>query len=248
MAKIFTIKNISEFSNFMNEIETSAKSCDGEYDCERLCIVGDNAAEYAEKHFGFTRPTHSYRNELKGSAKDAEIKNIYYAEWYYDARSDTHGFSTVFKRQCVCYKGEFLEPIFGNRATSAWFSFVFDMRTYHEKITNSWKNGHPEPNKVGTLTDKKLADWYEYLTARREEYDRVVRAENDTINQFLTQVRELAPQCKEARIGDVQGVLRANNLVFSYSISKGYIYKEIKVDYRGNTSLETFAKMIKGEF
>ncbi|UKK52705.1 hypothetical protein [Prevotella sp. E2-28] len=248
MEKIFTIENISELANLMDEIAALAKSRK-DYCYKSFLIVGDDAAEYANV-YGFSKPNHTcaYSNgKLKGGSEDAVIQNAYYSEYYYDARNGSSGFSSLHKTTLVRYKGEFLEPNFCY-GTTATLHIVFDTRIYHEKISAQWKQEHPEPNRVGTLTDRKIEEWYNYLTSRREEYDRVVNEETATITKFLAQVREVAAYCKDARIGDTQGQLRANNLVFSYSISKGYINKEIKVDYRGSNTLETFTKMIKGEF
>lgn len=249
MEKIFTIENISELASLMDETAKFAKSDEGKYCYKRFLIVGDDAAKCASV-YGFSKPNYTYaysNRELKGGSEDAVILNAYYAEYHYDARNDSSGFSNAHKTTLVRYKGEFFEPYFYN-STTATLHIVFDMRTYHEKISAQWKREHPEPNRVGTLTDRKMEEWYNYLTSRREEYDRVVNEENAAIEKFLAQVREASAYCKEASIGDTQGHLRSNNLVFSYSISHGYISKEIKVDYRGSNTLETFIKMIKGEF
>ncbi len=249
MEKIFTIENISELASLMDETAKLAKSDEGKYCYKRFLIVGDDAAKYASVYgFSKTNYTYAYSNgELKGGSENAVILNAYYAEYHYDARNDSSGFSNAHKTTLVRYKGEYFEPYFLH-GTTAILHIVFDVRPYHEKISAQWSQEHPEPNKVGTLTDKKMEEWYNYLTLRREEYDRVVNKEKDAIAEFLAQVREASAYCKEASIGDTQGYLRSNNLVFSYSISHGYISKEIKVDYRGNNTLETFMKMIKGEF
>ncbi len=223
------------------------------YAYERIHIVGhdlfmrfceDRGIDYKSLYFGCYG-----HSELRNKSSIAKVETIYTVEYHYDGSTKTETWSNISKGSYVLVDGEILNASFYNSKTTADFSFFQDYRKYSDRLPNSWLIENPAPERVGVMTDKKVQAWLDWLRQRRDLYNEIENERNAKVAKFLESVRSAADKCSEVNIGETSGSLRSNNLVFTYQISDGgYIYPQIKVDHRGETSLNTFMQMIAGSY
>lgn len=255
MEKVFTLENIDIFDEFAKEVRDIVKKDSSPYGCSqsfRFCIIGDDAFKVIAEKYELSQPRDSACScEFKSvSCKEAKVVSLYYGEYGYSTRNEHREyFTNMFRCTGVEYKGVIMEAITYHGKTAS-LHLPFDFRKYYNKIPRSWEEQHPEPNKIGSLNDRKAADWRQWLLARRAEYDRIIKDEKGAVTVFLEKVREASKNCDQnrSRINGISGSLYANNLIFSYTIDDGHINQKISVDYRGETCLDTFLKMIDGKF
>lgn len=111
-----------------------------------------------------------------------------------------------------------------------------------ENITKKYN----KPCNIGVFTAKKVNDWINYHTAIYNEVT-VKEAENtQKITAFLEEMDKETISWRNAE--HTNGEIRRNGLIFSFSIDKGYISKDMKLDYIFTKDYEHFRLIADNQY
>jgi hypothetical protein len=193
----------------------------------------------------------------KTSAKQIPVL---YCAYYYNARDKEQGFSSDWRiGTVILYRGRYLDFHRMYKAKTATFS-LFNPKVYgaelNEYIPSQWTEENPVPNMVGTLTDKKLDAWVDWLESRLNAYYEEKARRDLEVGDFLERISE---QIKKGvdfhseNIDKKQGSIVKNGLEFSWRIDKGIVSTKIEVHYTtgwkdGKDKLTCFEEMCRGEY
>lgn len=168
--------------------------------------------------------------EVKNSSS-AEVFKAMMVQLWHDNETGESQVDSVFQKTVISYDGTFFSLLDTYKKTTFELGYLIDTRDYHNRLCG-YSEKNPMPQRVGTLTDKKLQQWSEWLKARAKAYDEKVSREESEIQQFLSEIRLLAEKYphKYNRVTDGSGQIIHNNLCFSYTIRYGRINKEIKIE------------------
>lgn len=168
--------------------------------------------------------------EVKNSASAEVFKAMMVQLWHDNDTGENH-VGNVFQRTVISYDGTFFGLLDTYKKTTFELGYLIDTRDYYNRLYG-YSEKNPMPQRVGTLTDKKLQQWSEWLKARAKAYDEKVSRDVCEIRQFLSEIRLLAEKYphKHNRVTDGHGQIIHNNLCFSYKIRYGRIDKEIKIE------------------
>ena len=168
--------------------------------------------------------------EVKNSSS-AEVFKAMMVQLWQDKDTGENNVDNVSQKTVIFYDGTFFSLLDTYRKTTFGLGYLLDNRDYHNRLYG-YSEKNPMPQRVGTLTDKKLQQWSEWLKARANTYDEKVSRDVCEIKKFLSEIRLLAEKYphKYNRVTDERGQIIHNNLCFSYNISDGRIYKEIKIE------------------
>lgn len=186
----------------------------------------------------------------------AEIIPFITVSYYYDARynggglTDIHTYSNI---GClVNYNGVLLEP-FKLHYNKEMFAFrLFNDNTdYNTYLPYNWGKENVSPNNVGTMTDKKLDSWVNWLKNRKLAALNAKDSANNKVNNFLAKIREFdVNEFSDYKITDKSGYFVKNGLRYSYQINNaGYISEKIELAYitTNFNTLDKFKLMIQGK-
>lgn len=202
---------------------------------------------------------------LKVKTDKAQLKLAWRAEAWCDKREGSN-YSTARVTGLFCkpvtlvlYKGVLLRPSFYPSKTAAEFS-LFDDDTNYTILQGMCVKGLIEPQRMGTITEKGVEAWYQYLT-KKQKIAADMQGEKDTAwNEFLAGVRGLAHEFGLDGDGargehgnrfyyspsDLAGFLVINGLElkFGYNKNEGYINRELRLaTYGGDSALEKFSRL-----
>ena len=168
--------------------------------------------------------------EVKNSASAEVFKAMMVQLWHDNDTGENH-VGIVFQRTVISYDGTFFGLLDTYKKTTFELGYLIDTRDYYNRLYG-YSEKNPMPQRVGTLTDKKLQQWSEWLKARANTYDEKVSRDVCEIKKFLSEIRLLAEKYphKYNRVTDERGQIIHNNLCFSYKIRYGRIDKEIKIE------------------
>ena len=258
--KIYDHDNFSQIENFMNEriARTKENYKENEFNgtsYARLAVCGDAAIQLYCETYG--AKFSSYKPFIKTDGKTrARFVRYITVEFHYDARPKTRGGS--LSSNCYNYggvpfyveiDGVKLDPTF-DRNGKAVFRLFADGTDYNTYLPYNWDEMNQEPNKVGTITDKKLLEWVNWLQARKAAADAEKAKRENGVNDLFSRLQSLNTESfDDCILNASSGRIEKNGLVYSYHISPGgYIKEEIKVSYKVSNKLESFLKMINGAY
>lgn len=219
----------------------------------QFAILGDDAIKMFCQKYGYN---FKEWDEIKTDGKTrAKLVPFITPSYYYDARDDRGGITNIYTHSKVGVLVEFdgvllTSHIWNVKGGSRTFYLFNDDTDYNNYLPYNWEKENPKPNRVGTLTDKKVSAWVEWLKAKkRAALDEKEKRENSA-GAFLNKIRQIdTTKCKEFRIGEKSGYLVRNGLKYSYEISEsGYISEKLAVHYSTGSTMETFLKMSEGNF
>ena len=168
--------------------------------------------------------------EVKNSSS-AEVFKAMIVQFWHDNETGESQVDSVLQKTVISYDGTFFSLLDTYKKTTFELGYLIDNRDYYNRLCG-YSEKNPMPQRVGTLTDKKLQQWSEWLKARAKAYDEKVSRDVCEIRQFLSQILLLAEKYphKHNRVTDGSGQIIHNNLRFSYNIRYGRINKEIKIE------------------
>lgn len=214
----------------------------------RFLIAGTEAIK---KYLDETGTQISDRHEIRVK-EGARVNVLPYigVSWYFDARTNKGGWTQAFVNvfSMIEVNGVLM---LGGWSNKGMFSFQLlngGIRC-NDYLPYNWEQEHPQPNKVGVLTDKKAKDWAEWLTLRNETAKAIKAERESKTADFLARVRKASKGCKDSYISDKNGWVSRGGLKFSYQIAdNGNIFQEIKIDIlsdllKGDDQLAAFENM-----
>lgn len=111
-----------------------------------------------------------------------------------------------------------------------------------ENITKKYE----KPCNIGVFTTKKVNDWINYNTAIYNEVAAKNSKNTQEITEFMGGIEKEAINWRNEE--HTNGEIRRNGLIFSFSIEKGYISKDIKLDYMIKRDYEQFRLMADNKY
>ena len=223
-----------------------------------FAVIGAKAVQMFCNKYGYT---FAGQDTIKTDGKTkAEIIPLLTPSYYYDAREGGRGGLTdIYPHNkigyLVKYNGVLLDHYKKHYNSEAVAFRLFNDNTdYSKYLPYNWENENPQPNYVGTLTDKKLNDWLNWLTARKNAAEAAKMATNNKISEFLAKVRAFdATGANECVITETRGHIIKNGLRYEYEIDgNGHISEKVRIDYTFVKSdadtLTKFGQMANGDF
>lgn len=111
-----------------------------------------------------------------------------------------------------------------------------------ENITKKYN----KPCNIGVFTAKKVNDWINYHTAIYNEVATKEAENTQKITAFLKEIENETISWRNAE--HTNGEIRRNGLIFSFSIDKGYISKDMKLDYIFTKDYEHFRLIADNQY
>jgi hypothetical protein len=258
---------IIEKNNFadLEKIQSEAKKrTDASYKLDQwqhyehgtLAIIGEAVKMFCEK-YGYT---FAGEETIKTDGKtSAEIIPCITPSYYYDARDQRGGLTDIYthsKIGClVRYNGVLLDHYKKHyNSDLREFRLFNDQTDYRTYLPYKWGENNPSPNFVGTITDKKINDWLNWLNLRKAAAEEVRNLSENRVALFMEKIRGFNTSgCSDYKITENSGYFVRNGLRYSYEIETGgYISESIKVDTTCNLSnvdtLGKFELMTTGNF
>lgn len=261
--KYLTVKNYNDIESAQNAVinrvnEAQKRDRFNNYGTERFLIFDKDLAEEIKAKDGL-RFVESYNcgNIPKNKSANATIIDAWSCEFYYDARDGRNGITEGCHFHLVSYKGMLFNYSFFYSKTAAVF-FLFNDSTVYDKVPKS-----ESPNRMGTITDKGMEAWYQYLIGRKKLADSLNNSADKKWADLVEKIKKLAegmnvPFDEDYRlknkcvISDNDVDIRINGIraKFHYNSTSGYISKEMSLCtyYFGGDFLDIFAKLADNGF
>lgn len=112
------------------------------------------------------------------------------------------------------------------------------------------KEGIKAPQQVGVLTEKKIADWINFLTAVQSEAKKISEERVKDINKFLAKMAEMGAEVRKEYNDGYSGELVKNGLEFRFEVGNddGYISKRITLYYQTGNTEDVFLKLADNQY
>lgn len=152
-----------------------------------------------------------------------------------------------FVRYIVRYEGGYYLPSHEARKGKPCSFTILEDAINYNLYGGEWDKHHPAPNKVGVVTDKKMAQWAEYLRDRHDAALVNMHNKNNKVKLFLAKLESINPgSCKIFNCNERKGIIKKSGFCYSYLIDpSGYIFEKIEVDSDVNHNFETFAEITR---
>ena len=251
------VKNYGEIENVMGTVisrinESYKEDRFSGYGGATFLVFNEGLMHEIKQKNG-TRFMDSYKldSPLKNKSNSAKIIDAWTCEFYYDARNGHKGISEGCHFKLVSYKGMLFDYSFYGSKTTAEFS-LFNDSTNYAQIPEREK-----PKRMGTITDKGIEAWYQYLIGRKNEADAKNNSSDKKWADLQEKVRNFA--MKNGMETDGKGTkncclindykmsvyLNGIHVEFHYNKRSGYIDKKMSIfTYDYNLDFfELFAKL-----
>lgn len=234
----YVIKSIESVNEVINNAladtaatakeRSNSRECGYKY-CENTIKVygADVFAEIQKRFPEVSEPYWRWQFNGKKAFADrnksaAQIVQVFTIEVYCDARTMLNASftSTIIDLMIRTENGTELDfYATSNKCKTFRLQLAYDRRDY-----NDYSFEHlftdTAPNAVGTLTDKKLAEWLNYLNGRKTAYD---AWENEKYNKgaaFLEKVKKAAEGADKSNVTPTYGWVEKGHLRLTYEIVK----------------------------
>lgn len=205
------------------------------------------AKEIYEKRKPYGKFEFEADTRLKFKTDKAQPKLMWYCSAYVDRKEGSDNMEPHISEfnstpnTLILYKGILFRPSFWNSKTTAEF-YIFNDETNYNVIRPDAVL--PVPNRMGTVTEKGMEAWYQYLTKRQKLAQETQDGKDAKWQEFLSDVRKIAESYglegddAKNRFGqfyykerDMRGFIDVNaiEMKFSYDKQSGHIYREIKL-------------------
>lgn len=261
--KYLTVKNYNEIESAKNAVinrvnEAQKRDRFNNYGTERFLIFDKDLVEEIKAKDGL-RISESYKNSNipKNKSANANIIDVWSCEFYYDARDGHNGITEGRHFYLISYKGMLFDYSFYYSKTTADFC-LFNDSTVYDKVPKS-----KSPNRMGTITDKGMEAWYQYLIGRKKQADSLNNSADNKWADLVEKIKKLAEGMGVPFDGDYllknKCIIRGNDVdiringiqaKFHYNPTSGYISKEMSLctyDFGGDF-LDIFAKLADNGF
>ena len=229
------------------------------YTTEYFAIFGiDAIMRFGKEHgFNFTNFEPAYKTDNKTSA---EVIPYLIGEWYYDARppQPRGGLAEVYNHSKICnlirFNNLLLTPGWHRKEGETQTFRIFNDTTNYDFLPYDWSSKHPEPQRVGVLSDKKLQAWVDWLVERRAEAENLKIFSENKKDEFLKRMRSLdTSKCTDVEIGENRGHLVRNGIRFSYQITnKNTVSTKLDIDLsvriKNGDNLDAWQQIVEGKY
>lgn len=259
--KEITSENFSQLEKSLQEMKKRVKDAMkndrfANYGTEYFSIQGmDAILDFCDKYDVELWQGDEIKPKTDGKTS-AEIVPYTIVEFHYDGRENKISLSGMYSGTNIYHLIEFngvkMTPGFHFDGKPTHLLLWNDNTDYYNYLPYNWEKDNPAPNKVGTITDKKIAEWSEWLLKRKDVAETEREKREGTVATFLRKIDEIPESyLKRKKIWDNRGFIEKNGLVFEWQISNGVIHTEIKVSYdvkSGADKIDSFLQMCRGEF
>ena len=103
-----------------------------------------------------------------------------------------------------------------------------DCTNYSDYLPYDYETDHPQPNRVGVITDKKAEQWKNWLETRLSVYDAEKAKRKNKATAFLDELSKInKDDCTLYNVGNERGRIVKNNIEFKYTINNGVVSTSI---------------------
>lgn len=259
---IITAENYSDIERIKRQVKNrvaQAMKTDrfNDYATEFLSIQGREAIERFAAEYNIGEITFS-EFPTDGKTRARLVPHIE-GHYYFNARGEgsdgMRDFSAYYGvRNLVEFDGLLLWPSMERNKSTCTFCILNDCTDYRTYLPYDWENKNPAPQRVGTLTDKKMQQWHDWLLARREAAQQEMASREDEVQAFRRRIAAIDPAtCQRYDVREYQGEIVRNGLCFSWKIIEGHVEQKIEVHYAtgwrdGKDKLKCFSEMCEGKY
>lgn len=262
--KVITKKNFNEIETIMAEMKVLAAKRFAENGCSAqattpICIMGEDAINLFDKKFSRVIKI-EYAPAMRTDGKTV-AKSIPYISGEYSYFITCDGQNGCFSnfnnwdgiRSLIEIDGVLLFPNRSRTATRS-FSLWNDDTDYYNYLPYEWEKNNPEPTKVGTISDKKIRAWKDWLCARCMAALDEIRTREKNVADFLARIDAIPEsECQRKLVYENHGEIVRNGLCYSWEISNGVVRDSLKVHYStafkdGKTTFDAFKEMCVGKY
>ena len=255
--KYLTVKNYKEIESAKNAVinrvnEAQKRDRFNNYGTEHFLVFDKDLVEEIKVKDG-VQFSESYKNSNipKNKSANVNIIDVWSCEFYYDARDGHNGITEGRHFYLVSYKGMLFDYSFYYSKTTADFC-LFNDSTNYAQIPEREK-----PKRMGTITDKGIEAWYQYLIGRKNEADAKNNSSDKKWADLQEKVRNFAMKngmetdgkgtknCCLINDYEMSVYLNGIHVEFHYNKRSGYIDKKMSIftyDYDLDF-FELFAKL-----
>lgn len=255
--KYLTVKNYKEIESAKNAVinrvnEAQKRDRFNNYGTEHFLIFDKDLVEEIKAKDG-VQFSESYKNSNipKNKSANVNIIDVWSCGFYYDARDGHNGITEGLHFYLVSYKGMLFDYSFYYSKTTADFC-LFNDSTNYAQIPEREK-----PKRMGTITDKGIEAWYQYLIGRKNEADAKNNSSDKKWADLQEKVRNFAMKngmetdgkgtknCCLINDYEMSVYLNGIHVEFHYNKRSGYIDKKMSIftyDYDLDF-FELFAKL-----
>ena len=252
MKTIRTEKELQQFISTINAAKSEAmKEKADRYGSAN--IVGTELLEILKKHFKGSDITakewYNY-SDLKLTDKcfnGADIVFVYVVSYYFDYRGcrGTDRYERVYTEHAfpvICYKDLLLS--FSEEQKGRICLGDLEAGVYSDFLDKSDKDA---PNLIGSMTPKKLEQWYEYVSDKRNAALQKQQEAKEKISRFVAKYENEAGVHWRSD-NHTSGYIERNGIRHTFQIDK-YGFEHCKNDVIPNIAgLETFKQLASGTF
>lgn len=91
----------------------------------------------------------------------------------------------------VTYKDVMFRPAWNRKAAPTW-SILSDSANYEYMPYNERYESEGKPKRMGTITERGMEEWYQYLMKRHNRAKAIESQKNDAWNTFLSRIQTIA--------------------------------------------------------
>jgi len=235
------MENYSELKKIMAETKATAAArfAEDKWSAQAstyLAILGEDTIRRFAADFQATKTEFATPIKTDGKTRAKLIPFAFGEYSYYFSKDGSNGKFVNFDswnghESLIEFDGVLLWPCHTRTATRD-FTLFNDNTDYRNYLPYGWEKENPEPNKVGTLSDKKMAEWTNYLLAKKKAAENEKEMRENGVANFLARIAEIPEsECQRKEVREFGGEIIRNGLCFSWKISNGVVYQEMKVHY-----------------
>lgn len=252
--KIITLANFEEINTSLESLWEKAKneSCTMS---DTLAIFGrDTIEKYLREYDPEGNVNFTTVSNLKTDGKTrAELVPYIYIELncnYWNKTKHAVKQRIYYARNLVLFDGQIYSIYTGNKSAGAVTLFADDYNYYKDYLPYRWEEQHPAPQNIGTITDKKMIAWAEYLKQKRAAADQVFNGKQNAAAVLRSKLAALdGSKFDYIKINDKSGQIIKNGLEYHFEITESNtIIEHIEVYYRTPQNIESFLQMIAGNY
>lgn len=251
--KVITLENFEEIKNRLNVLAENAKTNNCGYS-ENLAVIGLDAIEKFKTVYAPEAIIRDTPNNLKTDGKTrAELVPFIWVELYADNWEKTSKVienRVYYSQKLVKFDGVIYSIYTGNKSAGTVQIFRDDYNYYRDYLPYNWEKENPEPQKIGTITDKKMTAWAEYLKQKRAAADQVFNGKQNAAAVLRSKLAALdGSNFDYIQINDKSGQIIKNGLEYHFEITESNtIIQHIEVYYKTPQNIESFLQMIAGNY
>ena len=251
--KIITLANFQEINKSLEALWEKAKN-----DCctfsDNLALIGrDTIEQYLRVYDPEGKINYSESNLKTDGKTRAELVPYIYIELncnYWDKIKHVIKQRIYYARDLVLFDGQIYSIYTGNKSAGAVSLFKDDYNYYKNYLPYRWEENNPAPQNIGTITDKKMTAWAEYLKQKRAAADQVFNEKQNAAAVLRSTLAALdGSKFDYIKINENSGQIIKNGLEYHFEITDTNTVREhIEVHYKAPQTIAAFLDMIAGNY